>query len=1383
VLSIARELDADGVEIPMPQQFVANCKLKGHARVNLRAAVVAGTLWLIAPIFAFAAEIMPGIDSMVVDPGAPPTTEMGGGSYFFAQDLGTMLRVRYNTESYGQDNESGNLDIGTMQMISFDDSAVFFDGQVTLNDPDGVGFNVGVGYRWMSFQSFASSPGVMQGVSIWADGTNTEADNFFPQIGLSYESLGEMWDLRANGYIPVGDDTQIGDFEGTGGIGFQGNSIAQLTQATVDTSFYVGEAELARRLTRERDAWAFAGPYFLANDSDDTLGYRAGLRGYAYPDLLLQIAVSNDDIFDTNAAFTMIWFVGRTRTHFRPACGVPDRFREPVMRNDYVALAQSTIAGGVPLTGGGGEDLRFVHVNSNAAPGGDGTFENPFDMVTDVNGAGSVDGDIILVHSNSVFSGENVVLKDDQRFLGEGLDADDEPLVHTVVTFEEGIIDIPESSPGARELPRPMINDAVGAAISLADANEVANFDIDGGTNAIAGTGLTGNANLHDLGVTDTAEFAISLTDTATTSTVTLDDFIYDGGATGGGIDLANFDGTFNATNSELANGTQEGLFVHNNGMGDVSDGAITFANTVMFESVDGTTVHVDGFTGVLAVNGDITNDMGLSTEIENISLAGTSVTFGAPTGVASVIIDTGDGIRIHDNTGGTIRFNSNVDLTTDASSAIVATDNTGAEIDFGGLVEIATTTGTGFEATGGGTLTADNPNNTITTTTGQIANISDMTLSTTGVFFGDINRTMAGASTNAVLLEDNTGGPITLGTLFDDAGESGTIQGGTVDAIAIRNSADVSISGLIVNNTSPVAGLRIVKNTTGTMTLDLNDLAINNGDTGIDVAGGAGTLNMSVNDTAINGPTNIGMNFDNVDTGTIAVINSTVDGNGATATAGVRITNSNANFNFDNNTTIQEVNGVDFDVNGGTPNITFAGDLINTVGLSAQVQNITGGTVNFTSVSSIDDDGNGLRVLGNTGGTISFLGTNDFDTIDGVDAVVLTNNGGATLSFAGLNIDTTNGTDNATGRGFVATGGGTLTMSGTTNVIATDNGTGLLLENMTIGAVDLQSVTVQGTTGPVNAIVLRDLTGGQVAIGPSTGLVGAGGTLESTDDAIVLENVQNVDLRRIRITGAGDAAGDHGIEINHTNGGTTAMDVTIDSLTVDMAFDAAVDVTGDNSNALNFKLTNGTLMNNVAIDIIGAGAFGLLVDNTDITTTALNDDAFALTFSGAATSGDVTIRNTSTFMAVDANALFIDSFGGTGKTIDMNIQDSTFSNNTATSATADIRARDTTLMNATIQGNTFTNSAGGGVNFDMSSSGASAFVRLNLGGAGVDQNNATGGVEEFRLHELLGSDFDVFEAADTFAGLRNADPVIPDPNAAAFDNLAAPPPLPTVPP
>ncbi len=34
--------------------------------------------------------------------------------------------------------------------------------------------------------------------------------------------------------------------------------------------------------------------------------------------------------------------------------------------------------------------------------------ENPFDLLTDVNGTGSQEGDIILAHSTSVFTGESI---------------------------------------------------------------------------------------------------------------------------------------------------------------------------------------------------------------------------------------------------------------------------------------------------------------------------------------------------------------------------------------------------------------------------------------------------------------------------------------------------------------------------------------------------------------------------------------------------------------------------------------------------------------------------------------------------------------------------------------------------------------------------------------------------------------------------------------------------------------------------------------------------------------------------------------------------------------------------------------------------------------
>ena len=78
-----------------------------------------------------------------------------------------------------------------------------------------VGFNIGLGYRWMNYPPYAASSGRMDGISLWADGTHTNAGNFFPQVGVSYESLVETWDVQPNGYIPTGGNDQVGPLKPT----------------------------------------------------------------------------------------------------------------------------------------------------------------------------------------------------------------------------------------------------------------------------------------------------------------------------------------------------------------------------------------------------------------------------------------------------------------------------------------------------------------------------------------------------------------------------------------------------------------------------------------------------------------------------------------------------------------------------------------------------------------------------------------------------------------------------------------------------------------------------------------------------------------------------------------------------------------------------------------------------------------------------------------------------------------------------------------------------------------------------------------------------------------------------------------------------------------
>ena len=85
----------------------------------------------------------------------PPASAFSSGQVY-NPTLGAHLRARYNTRSYGQ--QEGTLDIGTMKLMEVDGGVAFLDGQVTMNDDSGVGYNLGLGYRWLTLPMFPFSP-------------------------------------------------------------------------------------------------------------------------------------------------------------------------------------------------------------------------------------------------------------------------------------------------------------------------------------------------------------------------------------------------------------------------------------------------------------------------------------------------------------------------------------------------------------------------------------------------------------------------------------------------------------------------------------------------------------------------------------------------------------------------------------------------------------------------------------------------------------------------------------------------------------------------------------------------------------------------------------------------------------------------------------------------------------------------------------------------------------------------------------------------------------------------------------------------------------------------------------------------------------------------
>jgi hypothetical protein len=241
-------------------------------------------------------------------------------------------------------------------------------------------------------------------------------------------------------------------------------------------------------------------------------------------------------------------------------------------------------------------------------------------------------------------------------------------------------------------------------------------------------------------------------------------------------------------------------------------------------------------------------------------------------------------------------------------------------------------------------------------------------------------------------------------------------------------------------------------------------------------------------------------------------------------------------------------------------------------------------------------------------------------------------------------------------------------------------------------------------------------------------------------------------------------------------------MDVTIDDLNLDNASARGINLVADND-SFNFamRITNSDIENaDVLMDVVGAGQFGLLVQNTDVTFDGVGR-AFDLQFHDGATDGDVTIRGGSSFTANDGEALFINSFDATAKDIKLLIEDSDFTDTTGTELAADINTAGNSLFQATIQGNTF--SASGASN-DMavrSNGTAASRMQLLLGGdvLGDADNNSAIGQGTFLVEQNGTSLFSIFERDDTLNDLRNNQPVN---DSGTFQNLATPPLLPIVP-
>ena len=316
------------------------------------------------------------------------------------------------------------------------------------------------------------------------------------------------------------------------------------------------------------------------------------------------------------------------------------------------------------------------------------------------------------------------------------------------------------------------------------------------GTNAFGFRGQSsGTVNITDVGTTQiTSQNGTALLINPTTLNATLDSITSGGGTDG--ISLTGMSGSLTVGTVSLNNQTGDGVAITNSaGSVTINGGSIGNTNDPGSSGVD-----ISGGAGNVTIAAAITDTTAAGAIVEITGRTGGTVTLSG-----NLIANAGvaNGIDVNSNTGGTINFTGQTEtLSTAGSAAVSLTSNSGATINFnptagGNGLDISTTSGTGFNATGGGTVTVQGAGNTISSGTGTALNVANTTIGAEDLTFQSISSS-GGSATGIILDTTGTGGLHVTGN-----GSAGT--GGT---IANKTGADGSTStgvGIYLNNASDV--------------------------------------------------------------------------------------------------------------------------------------------------------------------------------------------------------------------------------------------------------------------------------------------------------------------------------------------------------------------------------------------------------------------------------------------------------------------------------------------------------------------------------------------------------------------------------------------------
>lgn len=405
-----------------------------------------------------------------------------GGSYF--------LFDRWSGDAVGLQNSYTKFGLRA-KLLEMGDSHLFTELNGLITDQARLGAQLIGGYR-----------GVYGGSVI---GANASYDHYESAYGHKYsqgaiggEYITPLVDIRANGYMPFGDrDNFIQVLDpGTDPV-FFGNSFGTVGVGQIERSLAGFDLEGGIPLPVANFIRLYAGTYFLTAGGDDTWGYRSRVDARVGQGANVGFVVTDDERFGTNLSVNVQIMLGPNSNPFKYTGAMTpyERRYDPVKRAPFVQLAQDKAPVNVELINED-TDLPF-HItwvdNTNPNPG-DGTFENPFSELPD----DAPLSDHVLVRAGVGPTTGNITLVDNQHLWGEGR-------AYQLNTDRLGVVTIPDEF-FAQSGPRPELVAANGGLpiVTLANNNEVINFDMVGGVSGIEG------ADIRDFLIEDVAIDAVN---------------------------------------------------------------------------------------------------------------------------------------------------------------------------------------------------------------------------------------------------------------------------------------------------------------------------------------------------------------------------------------------------------------------------------------------------------------------------------------------------------------------------------------------------------------------------------------------------------------------------------------------------------------------------------------------------------------------------------------------------------------------------------------------------------------------------------------------------------------------------------------------------------